>query len=129
MIIHHNNANKKKNTLGKLIGTDGTSGIHALNTKIHVTNFPPTHTKDMIMKICEVFGKVKTLDLLKDPATSEFKGQIHVEYTDEIEAKKAHTGMMGLNIGEGVLFVKRLTTLATPSANIDGEMFKALLDD
>jgi hypothetical protein len=45
-----------------------------LNTKLHVSNFPPTHTKEMIYKICEVFGKVKALDLLKDPATGEFKG-------------------------------------------------------
>jgi splicing factor U2AF 65 kDa subunit len=83
----------------------------------------------MIMKICEVFGKVKSVDLLKDPATGEFKGQIHVEYIDEVEAKKGHTGMMGLKVGEGLLYVKRLTTIATPTANIEGEMFKALLDD
>jgi splicing factor U2AF 65 kDa subunit len=74
------------------------SGIQALNTKLHVSNFPPTHTKEMIYKICEVFGKVKTLDLLKDPATGEFKGQIHVEYNDEIDAKKAHTGLMGFKM-------------------------------
>jgi hypothetical protein len=49
MIIHHNNANKKKNTLGKLLGSDNAGGFQALNTKIHVTNFPATHTKDMIM--------------------------------------------------------------------------------
>jgi RNA recognition motif. (a.k.a. RRM, RBD, or RNP domain) len=83
----------------------------------------------MISPICEVFGKVKALDLLKDPTTGEFKGQIHVEYFDEVDAKKGHTGMMGLKVGEGVLYVKRLTTLATPTANIEGEVFKSLLDD
>lgn len=83
----------------------------------------------MIYKICEVFGKVKTLDLLKDPATGEFKGQIHVEYNDEIDAKKAHTGLMGFKMDQALLFVKRLTTITAPTANLDGEMFKALLDD
>jgi len=48
-----------------VIGGDN-SGIQALNTKLHVTNFPATHTKDMILKICEVFGKVKNVELLKD---------------------------------------------------------------
>jgi splicing factor U2AF subunit len=105
------------------------SGIHALNTKLLVTNFPPTHTKEMIQKISEVFGKVKSVDLLKDPVTGEFKGQVHIEYMDEVDAKKGHTGMMGLQIGEGLLFVKRLTTLSAPSASIDGEMFKMLLED
>jgi hypothetical protein len=37
--------------------------------------------------------------------------------------------MMGLKVGEGVLYVKRLTTISAPTANIDGEMFKSLLDD
>ena len=37
--------------------------------------------------------------------------------------------MMGLKVGEGLLYVKRLTTISAPTANLDGEMFKALLDD
>lgn len=72
---------------------------------------------------------MKSVDLLKDPSTGEFKGQVHIEYMDEVEAKKGHVGMMGLQIGEALLYVKRLTTLATNTANIDGEMFKALLED
>jgi splicing factor U2AF subunit len=126
--VHHGNANKKKNTMSKLLGGDN-PGLTALNTKLHITGFPNTHTKEMILKICEVFGKVRAVDLLKDPATGEFKGQVHVEYTDEIEAKKGHTGMMGLKVGEGILFVKRLQTIVTHSANLDGEVFKSLLDD
>lgn len=116
--------------MSKLLGGGGdNAALQAMNTKLHITNFPVTHTKDMILQICEVFGKVKTVDLLKDPATGEFKGQVHVEYMDEVEAKKAHTGMIGFQIGDSILYVKRLTTIATPSANLDGEMFKALLDD
>ena len=36
---------------------------------------------------------------------------------------------MGLKVGDSLLFVKRLQTISTHSANLDGEMFKALLDD
>ena len=69
-----------------------------MNTKLMVTNFPSTHTKDMIQKICSVFGKVRTIDLLKDPSTGEFRGQIHVEYETELDAKKGFSGMMGLKV-------------------------------
>ncbi len=75
--------------MSKLLGSDNPA-LLAMNTKLHITNFPVTHTKEMILRICEVFGKVRTLDLLKDPATGEFKGQIHVDFIDEVEAKKAH---------------------------------------
>ena len=48
--------------------------------------------------------------------------------------------MMGLKVGEGLLYVKRMTTIATnysgasgiPGSGLnplEGEMFKALLDD
>jgi splicing factor U2AF 65 kDa subunit len=122
--------NKKKNTLNKLMGDCGSSMLQNMNTKLLVTNFPCQHSKENILKICEVFGKVKSVDLLKDPVTGEFRGHVHVEYIDEVEAKKGHTGMMGLKVGDGaLLYVKRLTTLATPLAGLDGEMFKALLDD
>lgn len=52
----------------------GNHVITSLNTKLLVNNFPPAHSKDMITQICNVFGKVKNIDLLKDPSTGEFKG-------------------------------------------------------
>jgi len=100
-----------------------------MNTKLAVTNFPGTHTKEMIQKIAEVFGKVKTVDLLKDPVTGEFKGQVNIEFMDEVDAKKGYNGLMGLNIEGALLHVKRLTTLAAPNTSLDGEMFKMLLED
>eukprot|EP00349_Pseudokeronopsis_sp_Brazil_P002404 CAMPEP_0202956210 /NCGR_PEP_ID=MMETSP1396-20130829/742_1 /ASSEMBLY_ACC=CAM_ASM_000872 /TAXON_ID= /ORGANISM="Pseudokeronopsis sp., Strain Brazil" /LENGTH=187 /DNA_ID=CAMNT_0049673129 /DNA_START=696 /DNA_END=1262 /DNA_ORIENTATION=+ len=81
------------------------------------------------MKICEVFGKVRSVDLLKDTATGEFRGQVHVEYENEPDAKKGYMGMLGLNVEEGVLFVKRLTTINAPSSSLEGEVFKQLIED
>jgi splicing factor U2AF subunit len=94
-----------------------------------LSNFPASYTKDMILKICEVFGKVKIIDMLKDPATGEFRGQIHVEYDTEMDAKKGFAGMMGLKVEECVLFVKRMTTISAPVTTIEGEVFKSLIED
>ena len=69
------------------------------------------------------------MDLLKDPVTGEFKGQVNIEFMDEVDAKKGYNGLMGLNIEGALLHVKRLTTLAAPNASLDGEMFKMLLED
>lgn len=94
-----------------------------------VSNFPANHSKEMIWKICEVFGKVKNVDLLKDITTGEFRGQVNVEFEDELEAKKGYTGLMGFKIEEKVLFVKRLTTISAPTTQLDGEVFKNLIED
>ena len=100
-----------------------------MNTKLMVNNFPTTHTKDMIQQICEVFGKVKSVDLLKDPATGEFRGQVHIEYETEHDAKKGYTGMMALKVSDSVLFVKRMTTISAPVNTLEGEVFKSLIED
>lgn len=35
---------------------------------------------------------------MRDTATGEFKGTVSVEYDTEMDAKKAYTGMLGLNV-------------------------------
>ena len=103
--------------------------ITSMNTKLLVSNFPVEHTKDMIFQICSVFGKLKSVDLLKDPATGEFRGQAHVEFDSELDAKRGYTGMMGFKINDQTLFVKRLTTIYAPSTSLEGEVFKNLIED
>lgn len=112
-----------------VFGDPASSVIQSMNTKLMVNNFPVTHTKEMITKICEVFGKVKSVDLLKDTATGEFRGTVNVEYENEMDAKKGLTGMMGLKVEDSILFVKRLTTISAPTTNLEGEVFKALIED
>ena len=94
-----------------------------------VSNFPVTHTKDMIRKIADVFGKVKNVDILRDTATGEFKGTVNIEYETELDAKRGQNGMMGLKVEDQILFVKRLTTISAPTANLEGEVFKSLIED
>lgn len=76
-----------------------------------------------------MFGKLKSVDLLKDPATGEFRGQAHVEFETELDAKRGYTGMMGFKINDQTLFVKRLTTISAPSTSLEGEVFKSLIED
>ena len=92
-------------------------------------NFPITHTLSMIQKICEVFGNVKNIDIIKDPITSEFKGTVHVEFLTEAEAKNAYSSMMGLKIEDQILFVKKITSISAPTQEGSGEVFKALIED
>ena len=103
--------------------------MSSLNTKLEIANFPETHTLHMIQEICNVFGQVKTIDMVKDPITSEFKGTVHVEFTTEAEAKNANSQMMGLKIDDQILFVKKITSISAPTQDGTGEMFKALIED
>ena len=129
---------KKKNTSASVVQQalkqgqviDQTSEVmSSLNTKLEINNFPETHSLDMIQKICEVFGNVKHIDMIKDPLTSQFKGTVHIEFSNEMEAKKAHSSMMGLKIEEQVLFVKKITSISAPTQDGSGEVFKALIED
>lgn len=103
--------------------------MSSLNTKLEIVNFPTTHTLEMITKICEVFGLIKNIDLIKDPLTSEFKGTVHVEFSTEAEARNALSSMMSLKIEGQVLYVKKITSISAPTQDGTGEVFKALLED
>ena len=67
--------------------------------------------------------------MIKDPLTSKFKGTIHIEFSNEMEAKKAHSSMVGLKIEDKILFVKKITSISAPTTNGNGEVFKALIED
>ena len=103
--------------------------MNSFNTKLEINNFPETHTKDMILKICDVFGQVKNIDMIKDPITSEFKGTVHVEFSTEAEAKNANSNMMGLKIENKHIFIKKITSISAPTKEGTGEVFKALIED
>lgn len=84
----------------------------------------------MIRKICEVFGSVKEIELVVDPHTGKFSGVVNVEFGSESEAKRASSAMMGFQVEDCVLDVRKMATLEGPSSgNADGEMFKQLIED
>jgi len=79
----------------------------------------------MVRRICEVFGKVNQVELIIDPSNEQFSGVVNVEFSSELEAKRAQSSMMGFKIQECVLDVKKITMQdAQPQNAADGEMFK-----
>ncbi len=81
-------------------------------------------------KICEVFGKVNTIELLNDPNLDRFTGIVNVEFCSELDAKRAYQGMMGLKLDDCVLDVKKVSQLDGYQVNAaDGEVFKQLIED
>ena len=83
----------------------------------------------MISKICEIFGKVRKIEMVKDPVVGMFRGTVQIEYSTESEASYAFSKMMGLRIEDNHLFVKKITSINTPAKEGSGEMFKALIED
>lgn len=81
----------------------------------------------MVRKICEVFGQVKTVELMKD-ATGRFRGIVNVEFSTEMEAKRAQSSMMGFKIEDCILEVKKLQSFEGVQS-ADGEIFKQLIED
>ena len=67
--------------------------------------------------------------MIKDPVTGEFRGTVHAEYSNEAEAKRALSGLMGMKVEDCLLFVKKLTAITAPSGNFEGEVFKSLIED
>ena len=107
----------------------GADGDHQLNCRIKVMNFPLDHSEHQIKKICEVFGEVVNLELITDPNSGYFTGNVNVDFATEIEARRAHSSMMGFKIEDCVLDVKKVTPAEIQSSAADGEMFKQLIDD
>ena len=103
-------------------------GFLTINAKIKVMNFPLTHDEDMIRKVCEVFAKIRTVEMIRDQM-GRFTGSVMVECEDELEAKRAQSNMMGFRIQDCVLDVKKITIQDAQPQSVDGEMFKQLIED
>lgn len=67
--------------------------------------------------------------MIKDPVTGEFRGTVHAEYSNEQEARRALSGLMGMKVEDSLLFVKKLTAITAPTTNFEGEVFKSLIED
>jgi hypothetical protein len=87
----------------KIIDPASESGPVSTQTRLEVNNFPETHTKEMIREICECFGEVKHIEMLKDPISNKFRGTVHVEFGSEMICQVAHNAMIGLKIEDEVL--------------------------
>ena len=120
---------------GGMLGGDD-QVITSMNTKLLVSNFPESHTKEVISQICDVFGKVKSIDLLKDPATGELRRGRCTSSMRRRSRRRRGTRALKLDSRSEThgwkrqsCLWKRLTTVSAPSTSLEGEVFKSLIED
>lgn len=64
----------------------------------------------MVMKICDIFGQVRSVELVEE--NGRFRGTVVVDYATENDAKRAFSKIMGTQIGDQLLYVKKITPSA-----------------
>jgi splicing factor U2AF subunit len=82
-------------------------------TKLLVSNLPISYDKDQVKELLSVVGTVKNLEMITDVNTGKYKGEVYVQYEREEESRKAETSLMGMNIHDSVLHVKKVQTTTT----------------
>lgn len=65
------------------------------------------HNEFIITKICQEFGPVDKVELIKDQHQN-FTGGVYVDFESEYAAKEAFSKMMGLEVGKKFLYVKKM---------------------
>lgn len=87
------------------------------NSKLIVSNVPLNFDHDAVYKFLRTFGKIRSLELIKDPITGKSSGQCTVEYENEQATSNAlHCkfillikDVMGVNLKGNILYIKRST--------------------
>lgn len=94
------------------------------SSKLLISNLPLNFSEDLIYKFLRTYGKIKSLELIKDAMSSQYLGQCHVEYTTEQETTNAlhcilflTLDVMGINLQGNILYIKRSSGLV-PMYNI-----------
>jgi RNA recognition motif-containing protein len=69
--------------------TSITSSHAPATSKLLVSNLPLNFNEDSVYKFLRTFGKIKSLEMIKDPITGQYSGQCHVEYETEASTTNA----------------------------------------
>merc|ERR1711920_674622 len=77
------------------------------NQRLLISGFPLEHSEQLIFDLCSCFAKVSKVELLTDKETDKFNGYANVDFESEVEAKQAFSSMMGLQVGQKYLYVKK----------------------
>lgn len=78
------------------------------NSKLLVTNLPLFFNESNIKEFFKIFGKLKSIELMKDEETHKFNGQCCIEFETEEGTQKALHYAMGIEIERKVLYIKRI---------------------
>lgn len=82
-------------------------------TKLLVSNLPVEYDEQQVRDILSVVGKIKDLQFITDPNTGKYKGECYVQYEREEDSRKAETTLMGMNIQDAYLHVKKVQSTTT----------------
>jgi RNA recognition motif-containing protein len=58
-------------------------------SKLLVNNLPKIFDEEAVRKFLKTFGRIKSLEMIKDPITGNYSGQCHVEYETEKSTQDA----------------------------------------
>jgi splicing factor U2AF subunit len=83
------------------------------SSKLLVNNLPLDFNEQDVAKFLKNFGKIKTLEMIKDPKTGKHIGQCQVEYETETATSNALHYVMGVSLKGNVLYIKRSTGVST----------------
>jgi splicing factor U2AF subunit len=79
-------------------------------TKLLVSNLPIEYDLEQVRDILSVVGPIKDLEKITDPNNGKYKGEVYVQYEKEEDSRKAETTLMGMNIKDAFLHVKKVQT-------------------
>lgn len=82
-------------------------------TKLLVSNLPVEYDIDQVRDILSVVGRIKNIEMITDPNTGKYKGEVYVQYEREEDSRKAETTLMGMNIKDAYLHVKKVQSTTT----------------
>lgn len=89
------------------------------SSKLLVSNLPMNFNEEAVKKLLKTFGKIKFLEMIKDPITGNYSGQCHVEFdSEQATAKALHCKLiqlildiMGIKLQDNILYIKRSSGL------------------
>jgi len=82
-------------------------------TKLLVSNLPIDYDESQIKEILRVIGNIKHLEIITDPNTGKYKGEVYVQYEKEEDSRRAETTLLGMNIKDAYLSVKKVQSTTT----------------
>ena len=87
-----------------------------VDNRIYMGNIPASMSDAEVRRMCESFGRLKSFNLVKDPAHPELnKGYAFFEFADERSAEKAIKALNGLDFKEKKLKVQRASAHQKPA--------------
>lgn len=59
------------------------------SSKLLISNLPLSFDEDAVYKLMRTFGKIKSIEMIKDPITGKYSGQCHLEFETESSTASA----------------------------------------